>query len=114
MREIGTNFIKWLASKLGFKIAMVGQVEGVTNIQGDPELLHYVDLTGYVSNRKPLSILSNKKSNFLLSPRSKDTSVRLPEDIVEAMLKETRQEMEEYQIEKEEFQVKLKAIKEKY
>ena len=114
MRKIGTNFIKWLASKLGFKIAMIRQVEGEINIQGDPELLRYVALVGYINSRKPLSRLSNKKSNFLLSPPSKDASVRLPEEIVEAMLKETRQEMEEYQIEKEEFQVKLKAIKEKY
>lgn len=50
-----------------------------------------------------------------LQPKvDKDLPVRLPENVLENLLNETRQAIEEYQIEKEEFQVKLKAIKEKY
>jgi hypothetical protein len=114
MREIVTNFIKWLANKLGFKIAMIRQVVGEVNVQGDPELVRYVDLLGYINSRKPLSRLSDKKSNFVLSPQSKDTSVRLPDEIVDTMLEETIREMFDHQIEKEELQDIMKVIKEKY
>ena len=56
MKRIPTLIIKWLANKLGFKIAMIkigGEVPGLT-IDGDKELLRYVDITGYTFKKDPL------------------------------------------------------------
>lgn len=50
------KIIKWLSHKIGFKIAMIkigGEVPGIT-IDGDKELLRYVDITGYTSKKDPL------------------------------------------------------------
>jgi len=56
MKRIPTLIIKWLANKLGFKIAMIkigGEVPGLT-IDGDKELLRYVDITGYAFKKEPI------------------------------------------------------------
>jgi hypothetical protein len=56
MKRIPTLIVKWLANKLGFKIAMIkigGEIPGIT-IDGDKELLKYVDITGYTSKKEPL------------------------------------------------------------
>ena len=50
------KIIKWLSHKMGFKIAMIkigGKVHGIT-IDGDKELLRYVDITGYAFKKDPL------------------------------------------------------------
>ena len=50
------KIIKWLSHKMGFKIAMIkigGEVPGLT-IDGDKELLRYVDITGYTFKKEPL------------------------------------------------------------
>ena len=50
------KIIKWLSHKMGFKIAMIkigGEVPGLT-IDGDKELLRYVDITGYTFKKDPL------------------------------------------------------------
>ena len=50
------KIIKWLSHKMGFKIAMIkigGEVPGLT-IDGDKELLRYVDITGYAFKKDPL------------------------------------------------------------
>jgi len=50
------RLIKWLSHKMGFKIAMIkigGEIPGIT-IDGDKELLRYVDITGYTSKKEPL------------------------------------------------------------
>lgn len=50
------KIIKWLTHKLGYKIAIIkigGEVHGVT-IDGDKELLRYVDITGYTFKKEPL------------------------------------------------------------
>ena len=50
------KIIKWLSHKMGFKIAMIkigGEVPGLT-IDGDNELLRYVDITGYAFKKDPL------------------------------------------------------------
>jgi len=50
------KIIKWLSHKMGFKIAMIkigGKVPGIT-IDGDKELLRYVDITGYAFKKDPL------------------------------------------------------------
>jgi hypothetical protein len=50
------KIIKWLSHKMGFKIAMIkigGEIPGIT-IDGDKELLRYVDITGYAFKKDPL------------------------------------------------------------
>lgn len=50
------KLIKWLSHKMGYKIAMIkigGEVPGIT-IEGDEELLKYVDITGYTFKKEPL------------------------------------------------------------
>ena len=50
------KIIKWLSHKMGYKIAMIkigGEIPGLT-INGDKELLRYVDITGYTFKKEPL------------------------------------------------------------
>ena len=50
------KIIKWLSHKMGYKIAMIkigGEGPGLT-INGDKELLRYVDITGYTFKKEPL------------------------------------------------------------
>ena len=54
MQRISTLAVKWLANKLGYKIAMLKAAKGTTTIEGDKELLRYVDITGYLFKKEPL------------------------------------------------------------
>ena len=50
------KIIKWLSHKMGYKIAMIkigGEVPGLI-INGDKELLQYIDITGYTFKKEPL------------------------------------------------------------
>lgn len=50
------KIIKWLSHKMGYKIAMIkigGEVPDIT-IDGDKELLKYVDITGYAFKKEPI------------------------------------------------------------
>ena len=50
------KIIKWLSHKMGYKIAMIkigGEIPGIT-IDGDKELLRYIDVTGYTFKKEPL------------------------------------------------------------
>jgi len=56
MRRLHVKLIKWVSNKFGYKIAMIkigGKVPGIT-IEGDKELLRYVDITGYSFKKEPL------------------------------------------------------------
>jgi hypothetical protein len=56
MEKLHVKFIKWLSNKFGYKIAIIrigGEVPGLT-IDGDKELLRYVDITGYAFKKEPL------------------------------------------------------------
>jgi hypothetical protein len=56
MRRVPTLIVKWFANKFGYKIAMIkigGEVPGLT-IEGDKELLRYVDISGYAFKREPM------------------------------------------------------------
>ena len=58
------KLIKWLAHKMGYKIAMIkigGEVPGIT-IDGDKELLRYVDITGYTFKKEPVSRIQSSKA----------------------------------------------------
>ena len=54
MNRLHVKFIKWLANKFGYKIAMVKHANYTTSIQGDKELLRYTDIAGYVFKKQPL------------------------------------------------------------
>ena len=60
---------------MGYKIAMIkfgGETPGIT-IEGDKELLRYVDITGYSFNKEPLSRThktpTSAKEMFLAEPK---------------------------------------------
>ena len=75
MKRLHVKFIKWVANKFGYKIAMVKALNGTTTIEGDNELLRYTDLSGYFFKKEPLSrIQPNKaptsaKEMFLAEPK---------------------------------------------
>lgn len=69
------KLIKWLSHKMGYKIAMIkigGEIPGIT-IEGDKELLRYVDITGYSFKKEPLSRVhktpTSAKEMFLAEPK---------------------------------------------
>jgi len=53
MKRLHIKFIKWLSNKFGYKIAMIKIGPGLI-IEGDKELLRYVDITGYSFKKEPL------------------------------------------------------------
>lgn len=75
MKRIPTLIVKWLANKLGYKIAMLKAAKGTTTIEGDKELLRYVDITGYFFKKDPLSRIqphktpTSAKEMFLAEPK---------------------------------------------
>jgi hypothetical protein len=54
MKRIPTLIVKWFANKLGYKIVMLKAEKGTTTIEGDRELLRYVDITGYFFKKEPI------------------------------------------------------------
>jgi hypothetical protein len=64
MKRIPILIIKWLANKLGYKTAMIkigGEIPEII-IEGDKELLKYVDITGYTFKKDPLKRVVPKPS----------------------------------------------------
>ena len=55
MKRLHVKFIKWLSNKFGYKIVMIkiSSSSGL-KIEGDKELLRYVDITGYSFKKEPL------------------------------------------------------------
>ena len=54
MKRYPVLFIKWLANRFGYKIAMLKASNGTITIEGDKELLRYVDISGYFFKKEPL------------------------------------------------------------
>jgi len=54
MKRIPILIVKWLANKFEYKIVMLKAKNGATIIEGDKELLKYVDITGYFFKKEPL------------------------------------------------------------
>jgi hypothetical protein len=54
MKRIPILIVKWLANKFKYKIVMLKAKNGTTIIEGDKELLKYVDITGYFFKKEPL------------------------------------------------------------
>ena len=55
MKRLHIKFIKWLCKGFGYKIVMIkiSSSSGL-KIEGDKELLRYVDITGYSFKKEPL------------------------------------------------------------
>jgi len=62
MKRIHIRFIKWVCNKLGYKIAMLKAKNGTTTIEGDKELLRYVDISGFFFKKEPLSRIQPRKA----------------------------------------------------
>jgi hypothetical protein len=54
MKRLPVKFIKWLSNGFGYKIVMLKAKNGTTTIEGDREVLPYVDITGYFFKKEPL------------------------------------------------------------
>jgi hypothetical protein len=54
MKRIPILLLKWFANKIGYKIAMLKSSNGATTIEGDVELLRYVDISGYFFKKEPI------------------------------------------------------------
>ena len=69
------RFIKWVSNKLGYKIAMLKAKDGTAYIEGDKELLRYVDVSGFFFKKEPLSRIqpskapTSAKEMFLAEPK---------------------------------------------
>jgi len=55
MKRLHVKFIKWLSNKFGYKIVMLKAKNGTTTIEGDIEVLPYVDISGYFFKKEPIS-----------------------------------------------------------
>jgi len=62
MKRLHVKFIKWLSNKFGYKIAMLKVANGTTTIEGDKELLKYVDISGYFFKKEPLKRITSSKA----------------------------------------------------
>jgi hypothetical protein len=51
-KRIPRLIVKWLANKLGYKVVMLKAKDGTTTIEGDLDLLKYVDITGYLLKKE--------------------------------------------------------------
>jgi hypothetical protein len=75
MNRIHVKFIKWISNKFGYKIAMLKASNGTTTIEGDKDLLKYVDISGYFFKKEPLSRVqpsktpTSTKEMFLAEPK---------------------------------------------
>ena len=60
MKRLHVKFIKWLSNKFGYKIVMLKGKNGTTTIEGNREVLPYVDITGYFFKKD----VTTKKLSF--------------------------------------------------
>lgn len=54
MKRLPVKFIKWLSNRFGYRIVMLKAANGTTTIEGDKELLRYVDVSGFFFKKEPL------------------------------------------------------------
>jgi len=98
MKRYPVLFIKWLANRFGYKIAMLKAAKGTTTIEGNIELLKYVDISGYFFKKEPISRYASKaprsaKEMFLAEP--------VPNiDNVEPIVKLTSEQLKELGLKK--------------
>jgi hypothetical protein len=61
MKRYPALFIKWLANRFGYKITLVKSGKGTTRVEGDMELLRYLDISGYFFKKEPFDRFKNGK-----------------------------------------------------
>ena len=94
MNRIHIKFIKWLSNKFGYKIAMLKASIGTTTIEGDKELLRYVDVSGYFFKKEPLSRVQSSKAPtsakemFLAEPKPDISGIAPIKPLTPEQLKE--------------------------
>jgi hypothetical protein len=54
MKRMHVKFIKWLSNRFGYKIIMLKVGNGTTTIEGDKEVMKYMDISGYFFKKEPL------------------------------------------------------------
>jgi len=54
MKRLHVKLIKLLSNKFGYKIVMLKAKNGTTTIEGDREVLPYVDISGYFFKKEPI------------------------------------------------------------
>ena len=79
MNRLHIKFIKWLSNIFGYKIAMLKAANGTTTIEGDKELLMYVDISGYFFKKEPLKRIIPKPDATGKTPITKLTPEQLKE-----------------------------------
>ena len=62
MKRLHIKLIKWSSNRFGYKIVMLKAKNGTTTIEGDKELLRYVDISGYFFKKEPLSRINPSKA----------------------------------------------------
>ena len=94
MGRLHVKLIKWISNKFGYKIAMLKAANGTTLIEGDKELLCYVDVSGYFFKKEPLSRIKSSKAPtsakemFLAEPVPNIDNVELINKLTHQQLKE--------------------------
>jgi hypothetical protein len=96
MARLQVKLIKWVSNKFGYRIAMIkigGETPSIT-IEGDLELLRYVDITGYTFKKEPLSRIQSSKAPtsakemFLADPVPNIDNVKPINKLIPQQLKE--------------------------
>ena len=59
MKRLHVKLIKWISNKFGYKIAMLKSSKGTTTVEGNIELLRYVDISGYFFKKEPFNRSKN-------------------------------------------------------
>lgn len=54
MKKLQLKLAKWLLKRLDYKFVAIKAAKGNTDIEGDKELLMYVDTLGYLTKKEPL------------------------------------------------------------
>jgi hypothetical protein len=54
MKRLPALFVKWLSNCFGYKIIMLKAGNGTTTIEGDKEVMKYMDISGYFFKKEPL------------------------------------------------------------
>ncbi len=62
MKRLHVKLIKWVSNKFGYKIAMLKAANGTTTVEGDIELIRYVDISGYFFKKEPISRIQASKT----------------------------------------------------
>ena len=94
MKRLHVKFIKWVSNKFGYKIVMLKASNGTTTIEGDKELLRYVDVTGYFFKKLPLSRIkpsqtpTTAKEMFLSEPTPDVTIIHPIKKLTQEQLNE--------------------------